>query len=67
VAGDYARFWLAPASSENLDTVTMFFKRTKGVWKYLSAGSAFPEDDLRGLGVPPELWPYGEAVRGPQA
>jgi hypothetical protein len=66
LAGDYARFWLAPAAAENLDTVTMFFKRDQGTWKYLSAGSAFPEDDLRGLGVPQEIWPYGASVRGPQ-
>ena len=66
VAGDYARFWMVPAASENLDIVTTFFKREQGTWKFLTAGSAFPEDDLRGLGVPQELWPYGESVRGPQ-
>jgi hypothetical protein len=54
-----------PGATENLDSVTMFLKREGGVWRYLSAGSAFPEDDLRELGVPQELWPYGESVRGP--
>lgn len=65
IAGDYARLWIVPGETENLDSVTMFLKRENGAWGYLSAGSAFPEDDLRELGVPQELWPYGESVRGP--
>lgn len=65
IAGDMARLWVTPAAAENLDSVTMFLKREGGVWRYLSAGSAYPEDDLRELGVPQELWPYGENVRGP--
>jgi len=65
VAGDYARFWVAPADSENRDTATMFFKRSGGTWRYLSAGRVFPEDDQRALGVPQELWPYGDSVHGP--
>jgi hypothetical protein len=31
---------------------TMFFKRVSGTWRYLSAGTAYPEDSLRELGVP---------------
>jgi len=65
IAGDYARFWTAPAASENLDTVTMFFKREGSAWSFLTAGSAFPEEGLRSLGVPQELWAYGESVHGP--
>lgn len=67
IAGDYARLWVVPGVPENesLDSVTMFLKREGGVWRYLSAGSAFPEEDLREMGVPQELWPYGESVRGP--
>jgi hypothetical protein len=26
----------------------MFFKREGNAWRFLTAGSAFPEDDLRG-------------------
>jgi hypothetical protein len=65
IAGDVARLWAVPATAENRDPVTMLFKRDGGTWRFLSAGTAFPEDDLRALGVPKELWPYGESVRGP--
>lgn len=65
ISGDFARFWVAPAASEQLDTVTMFFQRKNGAWSFLTAGSAFPEEDLRALGVPQDLWPYGESVSGP--
>ncbi|MBV9789789.1 MAG: hypothetical protein JOZ51_16505, partial [Chloroflexi bacterium] len=65
IVGDYARLWIVPGETENLDSITMFLKRENGVWSYLSAGSAFPEDHLRELGVPEELWRYGEGVRGP--
>jgi hypothetical protein len=43
----------------------MFFKRQGDAWHFLTAGSAFPEDDLRDMGVPRELWPYGNSVQGP--
>jgi len=65
VAGDYARMTSAPSLAENLDGGTMFFKRVNGTWRFLTAGTAFPEDDLRTLGVPQELWAYGEGVQGP--
>ena len=45
----------------------MFFKREGGVWRFLTAGTAFPEDNLRELGVPQDLWPYGTSLRGPQS
>ena len=61
----YARFWVAPADFENLDTTTTFYKRERGAWKFLTAGSAFPEETLTELGIPRELWPYGNSVRGP--
>lgn len=65
VSGDFARVWFAPGASENLGSVSAFFKRSGERWSFLTAGSAFPEDDLRGLGVPRELWPIGATVRGP--
>jgi hypothetical protein len=65
VEGDYARFWLVPSLAENLDSATTFYKRDKGAWKFLTAGSAFPEENLRDLGIPQALWPYGDSVRGP--
>jgi hypothetical protein len=65
VSGDYARLMAAPGAAENLDPPTMFFKRVDGTWGFLTAGTAFPEEDLRALGVPQELWSYGEGVRGP--
>ena len=43
----------------------MLFKRDGETWTWLSAGTAFPEDDLVKLGVPKSLWSYGEPVRGP--
>ncbi|HEY0739355.1 MAG TPA: hypothetical protein VGD69_30815 [Herpetosiphonaceae bacterium] len=66
-SGIYARLWVVPGDPENesLDSVTMLLKREGGAWRYLSAGTAFPEDDLRKLGVPQELRLYGESVRGP--
>jgi hypothetical protein len=66
IAGDYARLWVVPGTSEGLDAVSVFFKRQGGAWAFLTAGSAFPEGSLQQLGVPRELWPYGEVVRGPQ-
>jgi hypothetical protein len=66
VAGDYARLMAAPSPAENLDPPTMFFKRVNGTWSFLTAGTAYPEEDLRALGVPQELWPYGEGVQGPK-
>jgi hypothetical protein len=65
VSGDYARLWVVPAASAQLDPASTFFKRDLSTWKFLTAGSAFPEDDLRKLGVPRDLWPYGDSVRGP--
>jgi hypothetical protein len=65
VAGNYARMTAAPSLAENLDGATMFFKRVNGAWRFLTAGTAFPEDNLRELGVPQELWLYGESVHGP--
>jgi hypothetical protein len=66
IAGDFARFWVVPAASENLDPASTFFRRVNGVWVFSTAGTAFPEEQLQQEGVPPELWPYGESVRGPQ-
>jgi hypothetical protein len=66
LAGDYARMTAVPGPAENLDPPTVFFKRENGVWRFLSAGTAFPEDNLRELGVPQELWAYGESVHGPK-
>jgi hypothetical protein len=66
VSGDYARFWATPSLAENLDPTTAFFKRENGAWRFLTAGTAFPEDNLRELGVPQELWAYGESVHGPK-
>jgi hypothetical protein len=65
VSGDFARVWFAAGASENIDSVSAFFKRSGNRWSFLTAGSAFPEDDLRRLGVPQELWPIGATVRGP--
>jgi hypothetical protein len=65
IAGDWARLWFAPATAEGIDSVSAFFKRESGTWSFNTAGSAFPEDDLRQMGVPQELWPYGEGVQGP--
>lgn len=65
VAGDFARFWVAPALSENRDPLSIFYQRQGGVWQFRTAGSAFPEDQLQAMGVPRELWPYGELVQGP--
>ena len=39
---------------------TQFFRRVSGTWRFLTAGTAFPEDSLRELGVPQELWTWGE-------
>ena len=65
VSGDFARLWTVPSQSVPLDSASTFYKRTGGTWRFLSAGTAFPEEDLRSLGVPQELWPYGELIRGP--
>jgi hypothetical protein len=65
VAGDYARLWLAPGASENLASGAVLFRRSGGVWRFLTAGAAFGEDELRRLGVPQALWPAGASVRGP--
>jgi hypothetical protein len=65
IAGDYARLWLVPGATANLDMASAFFRRDGAEWQYLGAGSAYPEEDLRAMGIPEELWPYGEAVRGP--
>jgi hypothetical protein len=65
VDGDYARFWVVPSSAENLDSMTTFYKREKGTWSFPTAGSAFPEEDLRALGIPQTLWPYGDSVSEP--
>ena len=65
VSGDYARLMSAPSLEENLDPTSMFFKRVNGTWSFLSAGTAFPEEHLRAMGVPQDLWPYGPEVHGP--
>ena len=65
VAGNYARLSTSPSLDENLDGATMFFKRVNGACRFLTAGTAFPEDNLRELGIPQELWLYGESVHGP--
>ena len=50
-----------------LDPATQFYRREGEAWRFETGGSAFPEDQLRDMGVPRELWPYGEIVRGPQS
>lgn len=65
ISGNIARLSTSPSLAENLDGVSMFFKRSGSAWRFLTAGSAFPEDDLRNMGVPQPLWPYGESVRAP--
>ncbi len=41
-----------------LDPVTQLYKRDGGTWNFHTGGTAFPEDQLRAMGVPRELWPY---------
>jgi hypothetical protein len=65
LAGDFARFTVSPADSEQRDGGAMFFKREGDAWHFLTGGTAFLEDDLRGMGVPQELWSYGNSVHGP--
>jgi hypothetical protein len=65
LAGDWARVWFVPGLAENLDTVSAFYQRVNNNWRFVTSGSAFPENDLRQLGVPRELWPYGAIVSGP--
>jgi hypothetical protein len=65
ISGDYARLSASPGATEDLEGGTMFFKREGGVWRFLSAGTAFSEEDLRELGVPQDLWSQGADVRGP--
>lgn len=66
VSGAFARLWFAPAISENIDPASAFFKREGGSWRFLTAGTAYPEEQLREMGVPEELWSAGELVHGPQ-
>ena len=42
------------------------YRRVGDAWRFETRGSAFPEEQLRAMGVPRELWPYGVSVRGPQ-
>lgn len=65
IDGDFARLVVAPADSEQRDPPTMFFKRENGTWRWLTAGTAFPEDNLTQMGVPKSLWSYGASVHGP--
>jgi hypothetical protein len=65
IADGFARLFVVPADSEQRDAVTMLFKREGTTWTWLSAGTAFPEDDLVKLGVPKSLWSYGNSVQGP--
>ncbi len=65
ISESFARFTVAPAAGEQRDPASTFFKNEGGAWRFLTAGTAFPEHDLRSLGVPQELWPYGEWVSGP--
>jgi len=67
VSGDWARFWVVPALNLQLDPATQFYRRVGGTWRFETGGSAFPEEQLREMGVPQELRPYGESVRGPQS
>ena len=67
VADDWARLWVVPHTTLPLDPTTHFFRRVGGEWRSETGGSVFPEDHLREMGVPRELWPYGEIVRGPQS
>ena len=65
LAGEFARLWVVPAASEDLDPTSTFLRRAGSSWRFETAGTAFADDQLRTLGVPEELWPYGESVRGP--
>ena len=65
LAGEFVRLWVVPAASENLDPTSTFLRRAGSSWRFETAGTAFADDQLRTLGVPEELWPCGESVRGP--
>jgi hypothetical protein len=65
ISGDYARLSASPGASESAEGGTTFYKREGGVWRFLTAGTAFSEEDLRELGVPQDLWSQGADVRGP--
>ncbi|HEU5088899.1 MAG TPA: hypothetical protein VFT99_15700, partial [Roseiflexaceae bacterium] len=65
ISGNFARLSAAPGAGEERDGVSMFFKHENGGWRFLTAGTAFSEDDLRSLGVPQDLWSYGVSVHGP--
>ncbi len=64
IAEGFARVWFAPGAGYG-EGGSAFFKRDGDNWSFLTAGSLFTEDSLREMGVPAELWPYGEGVRGP--
>jgi hypothetical protein len=65
ISGNFARLSAAPGAGEERDGVSLFFKHENGGWRFLTAGTAFSEDDLRALGVPQDLWSYGVSVHGP--
>jgi hypothetical protein len=67
IAGTWARLWVVPGTEFGVDPGNWFFRKVGGEWRFETGGSAFPEEQLRGMGVPPELWPHGEGVRGPQS
>ena len=67
IAGTWARLWVVPGTEFGVDPGNWFFRKVGGEWRFETGGSAFPEEQLREMGVPRELWPYGESVRGPNA
>ena len=54
-SGDHARLRVESTRNDT-DPAMLFMKRENGQWKGLSLGTGFPPDDLRALGIPPELW-----------
>lgn len=53
----YARADIIPLIDSLDQTAGAFLRREGGVWRVLVVGTAFLPDDLRALGIPPELWP----------
>lgn len=55
VDGDFARLHTVP-TTPGLDSAWSFVKRKGNGWEVLTAGTAFPPEDLQKLGVPKSLW-----------
>ena len=56
LADDYARLYLLPLD-RTLDPLTSFYKRTNGVWTWVSGGTAIDQEGLTKLGIPKSMWP----------